>query len=155
MWRGGSCAAWCRPSLRWRQRFKWGWCEWEQNSLNWDRNAIRRGKIGAGGGRGLHSHSIDFVLWVWKCRSLSLRPMNGVFLCRAPVACSYNEDNTKCFFFRLQSLAFCPGCLRSSVRTEKTTTWLRRRGMTWPWSNGAGDYPAPECLNTLFKTESS
>lgn len=65
MWRGGSCAAWCRPSLRWRQRFKWGWCEWEQNSLNWDRNAIRRGKIGAGGQR------VTFTQY-WFC-SLSLK----------------------------------------------------------------------------------
>lgn len=65
MWRGESCAAWCRLSLRWRQRFKWGWCEWEQNSLNWDRNAIRRGKIGAGGQRATFTQ-------YWFC-SLSLK----------------------------------------------------------------------------------
>lgn len=74
-----------------------GWREWEQNSPNWDRIAIRRVKIGAGG-RGLHSHSIDFVLWVWKRRSLSLRPMNGAFLCCTLVACSDNKDGTKRLF---------------------------------------------------------
>lgn len=87
-------------------------------------------------GRGLYSHSIDFVLWVWKRRSLSLRLMNGAFLCCTIVACSDNEDGTK-GFFRLQSLAFCQQHLHSSVRIEKTTTWLCRRGITWPWLDSA------------------
>lgn len=57
----GSYGAWYRPLLRrW-----WFWCEWEQNSPNWDRNAIRRGKIGVGGQRATFTQ-------YWFC-SLSLK----------------------------------------------------------------------------------
>lgn len=42
--------------------------------------------------------------------------------------------------FRLQSLAFCLRHLCSSVRTEKTTTWLCRRGIMWHWSNSVSEH---------------
>lgn len=121
----GSYGAWYRPLLRrW-----WFWCEWEQNSPNWDRNAIRRGKIGVGGQRATFTQ-------YWFC-SLSLKEQELVteadewcpfVLHSTCLFWQWRQHKAVFFFLLLQSLVLCRRHPRSlsSVWTERATTRLCR-----------------------------